>query len=200
MTPTLLLKRVKGILLHPKTEWETIAAENTPHAKVFWTYAVPLVLITSVASFIGECQGDDPLWLNVVGSVVVFFVSLGLYYIVALITNALANTYGAAKDFNRAFSINVYSATPGYVLGILYVIPNWKIWLPFTLIGMIGSAYLFFIGLQPMMRAPREKRLAYFTVDFFASLGAFVILLVFLIVVIVGIAILVGVLKRIQLS
>jgi hypothetical protein len=42
-----IVERVKSILVSPKTEWQTIEAENTHHAKVFTTYVV-LPAIASV--------------------------------------------------------------------------------------------------------------------------------------------------------
>ncbi|MDR1340376.1 MAG: hypothetical protein LBK58_10045 [Prevotellaceae bacterium] len=47
------IERIKSILLSPKTEWQTVEAENAPHMKVFTTYVVPLALIPAIAAFVG---------------------------------------------------------------------------------------------------------------------------------------------------
>ena len=48
-----MITRVKEILTAPKKEWAVIAGENTPHAKLFIGYVLPLSLIPAIAAFIG---------------------------------------------------------------------------------------------------------------------------------------------------
>lgn len=47
-----LVSRIKSILVSPKTEWQTIEAENAPHAKVFTSYVVSAVLSFVLAAML----------------------------------------------------------------------------------------------------------------------------------------------------
>ena len=48
-----IMERIKGILLKPKEEWQTIAGETTSIADIYKNYIFILAAIGPVASFIG---------------------------------------------------------------------------------------------------------------------------------------------------
>ena len=48
-----ITERIKGLLLKPKEEWQTIAGETTPIAELYKNYIFVLAAIGPVASFIG---------------------------------------------------------------------------------------------------------------------------------------------------
>ena len=48
-----LIERLKGILLRPKQEWQTISAETTTIAELYKNYIVILAAIGPLASIIG---------------------------------------------------------------------------------------------------------------------------------------------------
>jgi hypothetical protein len=48
-----IIDRIKGIILKPKEEWQTIAGETTPIADLYKNYIIILAAIGPVASFIG---------------------------------------------------------------------------------------------------------------------------------------------------
>lgn len=159
--------RIRGILTTPKKEWQHIEADNAPHGKVFTKYVVPLALIPAIAAFIGYgLTGYSVMGVHV-GSVswglrqaiTQYIVMLGGVYLSAFVINALAENFGARKDFDRAFSLVAYSYTPMYVAGILYVLPSLS-WLA-SLAGIYGL-FLLYNGLQPMMKQSAEKTTAYF--------------------------------------
>jgi len=165
-----IIDRVKNVLVSPKTEWQAIEAENTPHAKVFTSYVVLLALIPAVASFIGYgLIGHTVLGIKI-GSfgwglrqaIMQYVLMLGGTYVTAFVIDALAENFGAKKDLNRAFSLVAYSYTPMFVAGVLYIIPSLAGLA--SLAGLYGL-YLLYIGLQPMMKVPAEKQTTYFVVS-----------------------------------
>ena len=178
-----IINRVKNILVCPKTEWQTIEAENEPHAKVFTSYVVLLAIIPAVAAFIGygligpkgyraaadlaaafgvSSASTNLLALGVRQAIVQYMTMLGGTYVTAFVIDALAANYGAQKDFNRAFSLVAYAYTPMFIGGVFYILPSLS-WLA-SLAGVYGL-YLLYIGLQPMMKAPEEKQTTYFVVS-----------------------------------
>ncbi len=128
-----LIDRVKNILLTPKTEWEVIAGETTPTAALITGYVLPLAAIAAIASFIGVVLiGTSMGFLGTYRMPVTFGLALLIWHIVgavvavfvlAFIIDALAPTFGATKSFPQALKVAAYSYTPGWVAGILAIIP-----------------------------------------------------------------------------
>lgn len=165
-----LIERVKNVLVSPKTEWQTIETENSSHVKVFTCYVALLALIPTVAAFIGygiigwSVFGThvSNMGLGLRYAIMQYVTMLGGAYFTAIVINALSTNFGAQKDFNRAFSLVAYSYTPMFVAGVLNILPSLS-WITF-LAGLYGL-YVLYIGLQPMMKVPKEKQTAYFVVS-----------------------------------
>lgn len=169
-----MIDRVKNILLTPKTEWQTIEAEHAPHTKVLTTYVVLLALIPAIAALIGYgIIGYSAFGVHVSNfgwglrqAVVQYITMIGGVYLTAFIIDALATSFGAKKDFNRAFSLVAYAYIPMFVGGIFYILPSLSALA--SLAGLYGL-YLLYIGLQPMMRVPADKQTGYFVVSLLAT-------------------------------
>jgi len=180
-----IVNRVKQILVSPKTEWQTIGSENDPHMKVFTTYVVPLAIIPALAAFIGYgLIGYLAFGVHVSSmgwglrqAIMQYMLMLGSVYLTAFVINALADNFGAKKDFNRAFSLVAYAYTPMFVAGVFYILPSLS-WLA-SLSGLYGL-YLLYIGMQPMMKAPTDKQTSYFVVSLIVTILVSVILSVVL--------------------
>lgn len=176
-----IASRIKSILVSPKKEWQTIEAENELHVKVFASYVVLLALIPAVAAFIGYgLIGYSVLGVHVHSvswgirqAIVQYAAMLGGTYLTAFVINALADNFGAKKDFDRAFSLVAYAYTPMFVAGVLYILPSLSILA--SLAGLYGL-YLLYIGLQPMMKAPAEKQTSYFVVSLIVTISVSAVL------------------------
>ncbi|MCJ7641846.1 MAG: YIP1 family protein, partial [Desulfobacterales bacterium] len=128
-----LVERVKGILLKPKEEWQTISGETTTIPELYKTYIVILAAIGPVASIIGmSIVGISlpfagsfriPITTSIASAVVHYILTLVGVYILALIIDALAPTFSGEKSINQAFKVASYSSTPGWVVGIFTIIP-----------------------------------------------------------------------------
>ena len=160
--------RVKNILLTPKTEWPVIEAEPTPTGTLVSTYVIPLAAIGAVAGFIGgSLVGTTvpflgtyrvPIMTGLVGAVLAFcFAILGVF-ILAFIINALAPTFGAQKDSDKAFKVAVYSYTPAWIAGALQILPALAI---LGIIAALYGLYLLYLGLPALMKAPQDKAVPY---------------------------------------
>jgi hypothetical protein len=186
-----LINRVKQILTTPKTEWQTIDAENSPHAKVFAGYVVPLALIPAIAAFIGygligitvlgHHFGSVPYGIR--QAIVQYVAMLGGTYITAFVINALADNFGAKKDFDKAYSLVAYAYTPAFIGGVFYILPSLS-WL--ATLASIYSLYLLYIGLQPLMKQPAEKTTSYFVVSLIVMVAASIILGLILSAILIG--------------
>jgi hypothetical protein len=169
-----IINRAKNILLNPKKEWEVVERENTPHVTVFTKYVVLLAIIPAVAALIGygligySVLGVHigSLSLGIRQAIVLYISQLAGVYLTAYIIFALAESFGAKKDLNRAFSLVAYSYTPSLVGGVFYLLPSLS-WLA-SLAGLYGL-YLLYTGLQPMMKNPAEKQTPYLVVSLIAT-------------------------------
>jgi len=154
-----LIERVKAILFTPQAEWLVIAREPDDTAALYTRYVAVLALIPALAGFIGASVigGYRSILSGLIGAAVGYLLTFAAVFIVALITDALAPTFGAQKNFPNALKLTVYSYTPAWLAGIFLLIPGLSF---LTVIGLYGF-YLLWLGLPPLMQAPRDKTLPY---------------------------------------
>lgn len=163
-----LIQRVKAILLTPRTEWAVIAGEATTTQDIYLRYVAPLVAIGVVAAFIGHVLIGVPVPLlgtvrlgvgaALTAAIVHFVLTFVAVFVVALIVDALAPTFGGRKDPLAALKVTAYSFTPGWVAAILTILP--MLGFLAALLSLYGL-YLMYLGLPVLMRAPSDKALGY---------------------------------------
>lgn len=154
-----IVNRVKAICLKPKEEWGVIAGETISAKDLLKDYAFPLVAIDVVAHFIGLLVGRSvPIATGLVGSVLLLALMLGAVYATGSIIDALAPSFGGQKNAAQALKVAVYAATPGWIAGILAIVPALAVlgWL-----GLFYSVYLLYLGLQRLMKSPPDKAVGY---------------------------------------
>lgn len=177
-----IIDRIKGIILNPKNEWNVISQENTSSSALLTTYLIPLALIPAIACFIG--YGLIGYRVPFIGHVA--GISWGVKYAIMMLINMiigpyisafvidlLATNFGAEKNFNKAFSLVVYSYTPMMVAGVLYLLPSLRV-LP-ALAGLY-SLYVLYLGLKPMMKSPDDKTTTYFVVSLVVMIVVYAVL------------------------
>jgi hypothetical protein len=161
-----LIARVKNILLTPKTEWPVIAAEQETVQSLFTNYimilaAIPAVVQLLKLSIIGisiPIVGGTyrvGIGMGITQMVVTYVIALGVCYLMMLIIDALAPTFGGEKNQVQALKSIAYANTAGWVASIL------------GLVGLLGSLaalaaaiygiYLLYIGLPSTMKCAQEK-------------------------------------------
>src|SRR5690554_4082688 len=163
-----LIDRVKSILTSPRSEWPVIAAEPASVSGLYTGYIMLLAAIPAVSGFIkGSLIGHGvfgitvttPILAGLVGMVLGYVLGLVVLYLVAMIVNALAPTFGGRKDQVQALKAVGYAWTAAWVAGIAVVVP-WLGWL-LALAGGIYSIRLLYLGLPHTMKCPPEKSLGY---------------------------------------
>jgi len=172
-----LTERVKGILLRPNQEWQTIAGEATTIPELYKTYVIILAAIGPVASIIGmSLVGFGgfriPIASSLASGVVSYILTLVGVYILALIIDALAPTFAGEKNINQAFKVAAYSYTPGWILGVLMIIPALS---PLMILGLYGL-YILYLGLPVLMKSPQEKSLGYTVTVVVAAIVIFIVI------------------------
>lgn len=177
-----LVERAKNILLQPKPEWPVIAAETTAIADLYEDYIVPLAAIPAVAAFVGLTMFGItlpetgltriPVGAALSYAVANFLLTLGAVYLMALIINALAPTFGGEKNLPQALKLVAFASTASWLAGIFAIIPLLSI---LSVLGLY-SLYLLYLGLPVMMKSPAEKALGYTTLVVVCAIGVFMVI------------------------
>jgi Yip1 domain/zinc-ribbon domain len=164
-----IVARIKGILLTPKTEWPVIAREPTTTAELYTGYVMLLAAFTAVLSLVRSSVigvrvpfGDTvrlPLTTGLMSAVVAFVMGLIGIFVVGVIINVLAPTFGGQKDQRQALKTAAYAFTPGWLSAVFYLLPSMGTLLQF-LAGVYGI-YLLYLGLPVLMRSKPDKAVGY---------------------------------------
>jgi hypothetical protein len=164
-----IITRAKAMLLSPRAEWPLVAAEPDTVGGLYSGYialmaAIPVVmhllsstLIGVSVPFLGSYR--VPIAAAVTTAVLSYVVSLIWVYVVALIVDALAPSFGAEKNRVQALKAVAYSSTAYWVASIIGIIPG--LGLLAVLAGGIYSIYLLNMGLPFTMKCPAEKSIGY---------------------------------------
>ncbi len=162
-----LIGRVKRLLMSPKTEWDAIDGEAVDTQKLILGYVAPLAAIPAIAGLIGGVVfGYSVLgqtYKMTLGSALPvalysFVMAIVMVFVVSFVINALAPSFGAQKNQQQALKVAAHWPTAVWVSGVFSIIPMLGI---LTLVGLIYSLYLLFVGLPKLMKPPAEKATLY---------------------------------------
>jgi hypothetical protein len=160
-----IAQRVQSILLKPKEEWAKIKTEPTTAVGLFTSYVMVLAAFPAGFQFLGNILVGRrlplvgvyrwPIGRALGNAIVSYALSLVAVYLFALIINALAPSFSSPKNMTSALKLTVYSMTPGWVAGVLYIIPGlWALGLVASLYGL----YILYLGFDaPVMQTPKVK-------------------------------------------
>jgi hypothetical protein len=172
-----LMQRVKLILTSPDTEWKTIDTEQTSAKELYIGYILILAAITPIAVFFKMSifgvkipfMGRYRLGIgaSLTNMVLSYFFTLAGVYIMALIVNLLAPSFGGSKNQIQALKAVTYAYTAAWIAGIVQFIP----WLGILILlaGVLYSIYLLYLGLPVMMKCPKEKAVGYTAVSIISA-------------------------------
>jgi len=181
-----IIERVKSIITKPKETWELIKSEPATISQVMISYVVPLALIPAIFGIIGRSLIGRtyhilittvtirvPIGYSIVWAIVWYILTLIGLYIEGMIINALAPTFDSKKDMTKAFKLAAYSATPGFIAGVL------NIWSPLGILVFLISLYglyLAYLGLPILMETPKEKVVSYIIVVIIIMIVVYVVI------------------------
>jgi len=180
-----IIDRVKEVLMAPAPSWEKIKNEDLSVAAMFKDYAVYLAAIMPVAGFIGKSfvgfsiygsvyshMFRMPVGRGIAWAILTYIMSLVSVYILAMIIDALAPSFGAKKNINDSTKVAVFSMTAVWVAGIFQIIP---VLAGLSVVGLY-SAYLMYLGLKIVKETPQDKLIGYVIVTVIIALVMFIVL------------------------
>jgi len=162
-----LIDRVKGILLKPNDEWSKIDGESSTIGDLYRGYVIPLAAIPAVCGLIGALLlGYSFMGITyrpsagsaITTAVIQYAFGLAMIYVFAVIIDVLAPNFSGTSNRTQAFKVAAYSATAGWVAGILGLVPSLA---ALALLGSLYGLYLLFLGLPKLMKVPQDKAVTY---------------------------------------
>jgi hypothetical protein len=99
-----------------------------------------------------------PIIYGLAIAVFTFVMAIVGCFIISLIINALAPTFGGEKNSSQAFKVAVYSYTPAWVAGVLNLVPLLGI---LAIFAALYGLYLLYLGLPRLMKCPPDKAVGY---------------------------------------
>lgn len=179
-----IVDRAKNICLTPKTEWPVVEGEAATNGGLITSYVLPLAAIGAVAGFIGSVVVGYSIPFvggtvrtgvvaGLVTAVLAMAFAVAAVFILSLIIDALAPSFGGQKNPMQAMKVAVYSYTPAWLAGILSIIP--MLGILGVLISLYGF-YLLYLGLQQLMKSPQDKAIGYTVVVVICAIVVSVIL------------------------
>jgi hypothetical protein len=175
-----LVERAKRILLTPKTEWEVVDAEPTTAGELYTQYVVPLAAIGPIARVIGFAligvhipfsgvTYRTPIGRAIIGAVVTYILALIGVFVLEMIIDMLAPSFGGTSNRLQALKVSAYSHTAAWLAAVFAIIPG------LSILGILGlySLYLLYVGLPVLMKAPQDKAGAYTVVVILVAIVLF---------------------------
>jgi hypothetical protein len=177
-----LVTRAKNIILTPKTEWLVIDAEPATVGSLYKNYIVILAAIPAIALAVGlllfginliVVTVRPPASYVISSAITQYVLALVGVYVLALIIEALAPTFGGTKSRIQALKLAAYCYTPAWVAGILLLMPTLAI---LVAIASLYSLYLLYLGLPVLMKSSAEKKGAYLAAVIVAAIVLYLVI------------------------
>lgn len=177
-----IVDRAKNIIMRPKLEWPVIDSEPSTIGGIYASYVAILAAIPPIASAVGQLVFGyrffgivyRPSPVHVITQAIIQYVlSLAMVYVMALIIEALAPTFGGTKDRLAAFKVAAYSGTAAWLAGIFGIIPNLAF---LAALLSLYSLYLYYTGLPVLMKVPADKAIGYVAAVIVAAIVLFIVI------------------------
>lgn len=152
-----IVDRIKGILLEPKSEWTTIAAEPATTMSIYTGWVLILAAIGPIATLVGYADMGVAWALRLaVGS---YVIALVITFVLAMVVDVLAPSFGGQKDFVAALKLAAYSYTAAWLAGIANVLGTFGGLV--VLMASIYAWYTFFLGAPVLRKCSADKAIPY---------------------------------------
>ncbi len=188
----MLIKHLPGLLLNPKSGWETLRQQDKSITSCYLELIIFLALIPPLAGFYGTTQigwqlgWQEPVKLTIASALVISV----LYYLAILVAvfavgkgiHWMANTYGASPTLAECVKLAAFTATPLLLIGVVQLYP--VLWVNFLagLPALAYTVYLLYTGVPILMGISEERGFLFSSAVLTFGLVAFVALLVFTVI------------------
>lgn len=160
-----LVRRVTDTLSHPRRAWAAIDAEPTTTAALYVHYVAPLAGLAALARLIGVAVvgfpviSRPPFLFVLVWAALYFGFELLAVDVIAFVIDWLGPKFGCPECEGiprhvQALKLSAYARTPLWIAGLVMVVPTLQV--VAIIVGGLYSAYLLWLGLPELMKAPKH--------------------------------------------
>lgn len=182
-----IIDRARNIIRQPMQEWPVISGEADTARNTIFRYAIPLILIGTIATFLGIAiigikipfVGGRIHSLDwALHQAIMRFLGDILGIIVAgYVIDMLAPSFKSEKELSRSIRLVVFAYTPYWLCGVFNLLPFLGL---LVLVGAIYGLVLLYMGLPIMKNTPEEQRVAYFIVSLLVIIAVYVVVAILL--------------------
>ncbi|MDE1153266.1 MAG: Yip1 family protein [Micavibrio sp.] len=150
-----IIERAKNIILKPAAEWDKIAGEAASIKGLYLNYAIILAAIPAVCSFVGMVLFLHAHLVGALGAAITTYVmSLAAVGVLGFVVSQLAPKLQGDGNQEQAFKLAIYSSTPGWIAGVLWILPSLG---GLAGLGALYGLYLFYIGVPKLAKVPQSN-------------------------------------------
>lgn len=152
-----IVDRIKGVLLEPKAEWPRIAAEPATTQSIYTGWVLILAAIGPLATLIGVAELGFAWALRL--AIGTYVISLVITFVLAMVVDVLAPSFGGEKDFVAALKLTAYSYTAAWIAGVANVLGT--LGSVIVLLASIYAWYTFFLGAPVLRKCSADKAIPF---------------------------------------
>ena len=146
-----LVDRIKGMLVEPRREWVTVAAEPATAQSLYTGWIMILAAVGPIALLLAMH--------SIQFAVAQYVLSLITTFVLAVIVDALAPTFGGTKDFVASLKLVAYSYTAAWLSGVFLLLGTLGYLL--TLVATVYAFYTFVLGAPVLGKSSAEKAIPF---------------------------------------
>ena len=160
------LKRMFRILFVPVREWHNIAGESEPLGSIIKYYVWPLIVLSAVVRvvsiYLDFTDNDDLAQFKIpfIFTMLLFNMLAPIFVILlgGLMIGKIGKSMGASTHHQSSYRLLIYSYTPLFFSTILI---NTGLNLQYLGLISIYSIVLFWLGIEPVLHLPSERKLGF---------------------------------------
>ncbi|MCP4220681.1 MAG: YIP1 family protein [bacterium] len=157
-----IIKRIINLITKPADEWAKIKSESMTVKDMYLGFAIIVYAIPSVALFLGLLFAGAPFGMTLAMALFLYIFTIGILFLMGIIIDAVAPSFGGAKDLESSHKLAVFSFTPYALLGVLYLIPmRGRSVLLIALVLSLVSIYFLYIGAQKLKNMMPDKMMPF---------------------------------------
>ena len=163
----MVLQHVWGLLANPQREWRAIREARCTIGKCYCSHVLILAALPVLAGFIGTTQIGWQIGTReivkltyesaAIIAVLSYITMLVAVFSIGWLIHWMGQTYGSKQPLPLCIALAAYTATPLFLVGVLWVYPVLWFNLLVGLPALAYSVYLLYTGVPIMMGIPEER-------------------------------------------
>lgn len=185
-----IFNRIKNLIFSPVSEWQKINTENHNKTSIVNQFALPLIIIMSLCTIVGNAIFASRLIFSVQFVIAVALAKfteafIGLH-ISAKMVNELTTSFNSKKDIHHTYALVVYSLSVYFAVSALAYLFLGSYLEVLKVFGLY-SFYLLWLGAAALLATPNDNKVGFVVVSALVILGVFSILTLMIDKIIAGI-------------